>query len=232
MTDYGVPEVAAKIDSSFTLGEQPFIFKFPAPHKSATSISKRLIDIAGAIAGLTILAMIFLPAAIAVRLESPGSVLYKQKRYGLQGRPFTLLKFRSMVKDADRLKALVHNEAEGLIFKNEQDPRITRIGKLLRRSSLDEVPQFWNVLVGEMSLVGTRPPTHDEVIHYTDRHWQRLNVKPGLTGLWQVSGRSEIKDFEEIVNLDLKYQRYWTPKYDLQIILRTFVVLLSKPGAC
>jgi lipopolysaccharide/colanic/teichoic acid biosynthesis glycosyltransferase len=93
------------------------------------------------------------------------------------------------------------------------------------------VPQFWNVLVGDMSLVGTRPPTHDEVIHYTDRHWQRLNVKPGLTGLWQVSGRSEIKDFEEIVNLDLQYQAEWSNQYDLRIILRTFVVLLTKPGA-
>lgn len=231
MTDYGVQGVEAEVDSSLMLGEQPSMFKFLAPHESATSVSKRFIDIIGAIAGLTILSMIFLPIAIAIRVESPGSVLYKQKRYGLQGRSFTLLKFRSMVKDADHLKALVHNEAEGLIFKNEQDPRITRTGKLLRRTSLDEMPQFWNVLVGEMSLVGTRPPTHDEVIHYTDRHWQRLNVKPGLTGLWQVSGRSKIKDFEEIVNLDLQYQAHWTPSYDLQIIFRTFVVLLSKSGA-
>jgi len=232
MTDYGVQEAASRVDSPFIVGELPSVFKFSVPHRSVASASKRLIDIVGAIAGLMILAMIFLPIAIAICIESPGSVLYKQRRYGVQGRPFTLLKFRSMVKDADHLKALVHNEAEGLIFKNEQDPRITRIGRLLRRTSLDEVPQFWNVLVGEMSLVGTRPPTHDEVIHYTDRHWQRLNVKPGLTGLWQVSGRSNIKDFEEIVNLDLQYQANWTPKYDLQIILKTFVVLLTKPGAC
>lgn len=232
MTEYGVREDASKVDSPLALGELPSVFKFSVPHRSVTSLLKRLIDIVGAIAGLTILSMIFLPVAIAIRVESPGKVLYKQRRYGLQGRPFTLLKFRSMVKDADRLKALVHNEAEGLIFKNEQDPRITRTGKLLRRSSLDEVPQFWNVLVGEMSLVGTRPPTHDEVIRYTDRHWQRLSVKPGLTGLWQVSGRSEIKDFEEIINLDLQYQALWTPRYDLQIILRTFAVLLTKSGAC
>ena len=232
MTEYGVREDASKVDSPLALSELPSAFKFSVPHRSVTSLLKRLIDIVGAIAGLTILSMIFLPVAIAIRVESPGKVLYKQRRYGLQGRPFTLLKFRSMVKDVDRLKALVHNEAEGLIFKNEQDPRITRTGKLLRRSSLDEVPQFWNVLVGEMSLVGTRPPTHDEVIRYTDRHWQRLSVKPGLTGLWQVSGRSEIKDFEEIIDLDLQYQALWTPKYDLQIILRTFVVLLTKSGAC
>jgi lipopolysaccharide/colanic/teichoic acid biosynthesis glycosyltransferase len=195
------------------------------------SALKRLVDIAGAIAGLAILSIIFVPVAIAIQIESPGSVLYQQRRYGLRGRPFTLFKFRSMVKDADRLKALVQNEAEGLIFKNEQDPRITRIGKFLRRTSLDEVPQFWNVLVGEMSLVGTRPPTHDEVIHYGDRHWQRLNVKPGLTGLWQVSGRSEIKDFEAIVDLDLQYQADWSFGYDLGIIFRTVVVLLTKSGA-
>lgn len=231
MTDYGVYEAASKVDSPLVSGELLSAFRFSVPHKSVSSASKRFIDIVGAIAGLTILAMLFLPLAIVIRVESPGSVLYKQRRYGLQGRPFTLLKFRSMVKDADRLKTLVHNEAEGLIFKNERDPRITRIGRLLRRTSLDEVPQFWNVLRGEMSLVGTRPPIHDEVIHYTDRHWQRLNVKPGLTGLWQVSGRSAIKDFEEIVNLDLQYQAHWTPQYDLQIIFRTFVVLLSKSGA-
>jgi len=232
MTEYGVQEAASGGNSCLLAGEQPAMFKFSVPHRSVTSALKRFLDIVGAIAGLMILSMLFLPVAIAIRVESSGSVLYKQRRYGLQGRPFTLLKFRSMVNDADRLKTLVHNEAEGLIFKNQQDPRITRTGKLLRRSSLDEVPQFWNVLVGEMSLVGTRPPTHDEVIHYTDRHWQRLNVKPGLTGLWQVSGRSKIKDFEEIVNLDLQYQEHWTPQYDLQIIFRTFVVLLTKPGAC
>jgi len=232
MTDYGVQEAASSGNSCPLAGGQPAVFKFSDPHRSVTSALKRFLDIVGAIAGLIILAVLFLPVAIAIRVESSGSVLYKQRRYGLQGRPFTLLKFRSMVNDADQLKTLVDNEAEGLIFKNEQDPRITRMGKLLRRSSLDEVPQFWNVLMGEMSLVGTRPPTHDEVIHYTDRHWQRLNVKPGLTGLWQVSGRSEIKDFEEIVNLDLQYQAQWTPQYDLQIIFRTFVVLLTKPGAC
>jgi lipopolysaccharide/colanic/teichoic acid biosynthesis glycosyltransferase len=231
MTDYGVQEAAPQVDSPSVLSSLPSIFGTGVPHASTMSWMKRLMDIAGALVGLTFLALIVVPVALAIKLESRGSVLYRQRRYGLQGQAFTLLKFRSMVKDADHLKALVPNEAEGLIFKNEQDPRITRVGKLLRRTSLDEVPQFWNVLVGEMSLVGTRPPTHDEVINYNDRHWQRLNVKPGLTGQWQVSGRSEIKDFEEIVNLDLHYQEHWTPWYDLQIILKTFVVLLTKPGA-
>jgi lipopolysaccharide/colanic/teichoic acid biosynthesis glycosyltransferase len=231
MTDYGVREAAPKVESSSVLSSLPATLGTGISHASTTSLPKRCIDIVGAIVGLTVLTLIFVPIALAIKLESPGAVLYQQRRYGLHGRAFTLFKFRSMVKDADHLKALVPNEAEGLIFKNEQDPRITRLGKFLRRTSLDEMPQFWNVLVGEMSLVGTRPPTHDEVVNYSDRHWQRLNVKPGLTGQWQVSGRSQIKDFEEVVNLDLLYQEQWTFWYDLHIIFKTFVVLLTKPGA-
>ena len=137
-----------------------------------------------------------------------------------------------MVANADTLKAQVTNEAAGLIFKNENDPRLTRVGKFLRRSSLDEFPQFWNVLLGEMSLVGTRPPTADEVRKYEPYHWQRLNVKPGITGEWQVHGRSTIKDFEEIVSLDLRYQRQWHPLYDLVLIAKTFSVVVFKVGAC
>lgn len=136
-----------------------------------------------------------------------------------------------MVQNADVLKAVVPNEAKGLIFKNEQDPRVTRVGRFLRKTSLDEFPQFWNVLIGEMSLVGTRPPTHDEVSCYSEHHWKRLNVKPGLTGEWQVNGRSAIKDFEEIVKLDLRYQNRWTPLYDLEILWRTIAILFAKTGA-
>jgi lipopolysaccharide/colanic/teichoic acid biosynthesis glycosyltransferase len=193
---------------------------------------KRTLDIVGAIVGLLVLAVLFLPLAIVIKLDSNGPVLYRQERFGLQGQPFTLWKFRSMVQDADQLKALVQNEAKGLIFKNEQDPRITRVGRFLRRTSLDELPQFWNVLIGDMSLVGTRPPTRDEVSRYDDRHWLRLNVKPGLTGEWQVNGRSTIKDFEQIVDLDLRYQQRWSLSYDLQIIWRTIVILLNRSGAC
>ncbi|HEY9698508.1 MAG TPA: sugar transferase [Trichocoleus sp.] len=202
------------------------------PHPSASSLFKRTLDIVGAIVGLLVLAVLFLPLAIVIKLDSNGPVLYRQERFGLQGQPFTLWKFRSMVQDADQLKALVQNEAKGLIFKNEQDPRITRVGRFLRRTSLDELPQFWNVLIGDMSLVGTRPPTRDEVSRYDDRHWLRLNVKPGLTGEWQVNGRSTIKDFEQIVDLDLRYQQRWSLSYDLQIIWRTIVILLNRSGAC
>ncbi|WP_339383632.1 sugar transferase [Oculatella sp. LEGE 06141] len=202
-----------------------------SPHPSACSAFKRLLDIVGSLIGLAILAIIFIPIAIAIKLDSPGPIFYKQERYGLQGRPFTLRKFRSMVQNADDLKASVENEAKGLIFKNKQDPRVTRVGNFLRKTSLDELPQFLNVLLGEMSLVGTRPPTHDEVVHYGERHWQRLNVKPGLTGEWQVSGRSAISDFEEIVDLDLRYQSLWNPLYDIKLIMKTVFIVLARAGA-
>lgn len=209
--------------------------QYPEPqavHPSTHSVFKRCLDIVGSIVGLLILAIVFVPVAIAIKLDSPGPILYSQERYGLQGRAFRIWKFRSMVQNADDLKAQVSNEASGLIFKNKQDPRVTKVGRFLRSSSLDELPQFWNVLLGEMSLVGTRPPTADEVAHYNERHWQRLNVKPGLTGEWQVSGRSSIKDFEEIVNLDLCYQKKWHPLYDLAIIAKTIYVIFAKVGAC
>lgn len=178
-----------------------------------------------------ILLILLIPIAIAIKLDSPGPIFYVQKRYGLSGRPFLIYKFRSMVQQADALKSQVKNQAKGLIFKNEDDPRITRVGKFLRRTSLDEFPQFWNVLKGEMSLVGTRPPTVDEVIHYQPHHWQRLAVKPGITGQWQVSGRSTIKDFEEVLKLDLQYQMHWHPFYDLSIIIRTVFAILVKNDA-
>lgn len=203
-----------------------------APHPSAYSIFKRVLDIIGSLVGLLILAIVFVPLAIAIKLDSPGPIFYTQERHGLQGRPFRMRKFRSMVANADQLKAEVINEASGLIFKNQKDPRVTRLGRFLRKSSLDELPQFWNVLVGEMSLVGTRPPTADEVANYNERHWQRLNVKPGLTGEWQVNGRSSIKDFEEVVNLDLRYQSQWHPLYDLVLIAKTIYVIFSRNGAC
>jgi lipopolysaccharide/colanic/teichoic acid biosynthesis glycosyltransferase len=136
-----------------------------------------------------------------------------------------------MVSDAEKLKSLVQNEVNGLIFKNKSDFRVTKVGRFLRSTSLDELPQFWNVLVGEMSLVGTRPPTADEVAHYNQRHWQRLNVKPGLTGEWQVNGRSHIKDFEQVVDLDLQYQKKWYPMYDVLLIVKTFFMIIGRVGA-
>lgn len=206
--------------------------EFPTPHPSTGSIVKRSLDIAGSVVGLLILAVVFVPIALAIKLDSSGPIFYTQQRYGLHGRPFLIRKFRSMVENADALKATVTNEATGPIFKNRQDPRVTRVGRFLRRTSLDELPQFWNVLKGEMSLVGTRPPSFDEVTHYQKHHWQRLNVKPGLTGEWQINGRSMVKDFEAIVALDQRYQSHWSPWYDLVVIAKTLYVILALEGAC
>jgi len=201
------------------------------PHPSVQSKLKRCLDILGSLIGLLILAIAFVPIALAIKIDSPGSIFFAQERYGLQGRPFRMRKFRSMVVDAEKLKSLVDNEASGLLFKNKNDFRVTKVGRFLRSTSLDELPQFWNVLVGEMSLVGTRPPTADEVAYYNQRHWQRLNVKPGMTGEWQVNGRSSVKNFEQVVDLDLRYQENWHPLYDLQLILKTIYVIFAKVGA-
>lgn len=201
------------------------------PHPSVNSRFKRFLDILGSIVGLVILAIVFLPIAIAIKLDSPGPIFFTQERYGLCGNIFRIRKFRSMVSDAEQLKALVENEANGQFFKSKNDFRVTKVGRFLRSTSLDEIPQFWNVFVGEMSMVGTRPPTGDEVMHYSDRHWQRLHVKPGLTGEWQVNGRSQIKDFEQVFQLDLEYQRKWHPLYDLSLILKTIHVIIARVGA-
>ena len=194
---------------------------------------KRLIDIVGAIVGLSILSIIIVPIAIAIKLDSSGSIFYSQIRCGYKGKRFRIWKFRSMVKNAEQLQYQVKNEATGAFFKNGNDPRMTKVGKFLRKTSLDEFPQFWNILKGEMSLVGTRPPTVEEVNQYNSRHHQRLNVKPGLTGIWQVCGRSKVLDFEKVVDLDLEYQQKWSILFDFYIIWRTILVLFSgDSGAC
>jgi lipopolysaccharide/colanic/teichoic acid biosynthesis glycosyltransferase len=201
------------------------------PHPSVQSKLKRCLDILGSLIGLLILAIAFVPIALAIKIDSSGPIFFVQERYGLQGRSFHMRKFRSMVVDAEKLKSLVDNEVNGLLFKNKNDFRVTKVGRFLRSTSLDELPQFWNVLVGEMSLVGTRPPTADEVAYYNQRHWQRLNVKPGMTGEWQVNGRSSVKNFEQVVDLDLRYQENWHPLYDLQLIWKTIYVIFAKVGS-
>jgi len=200
-------------------------------HASTVSIVKRLIDIFGAIIGLMVTAVVCIPVALANKIYNPGPIFYSQIRCGLNGKPFRMWKFRSMIVGADKLKHLVTNEAKGHIFKSIHDPRITRVGKFLRHTSLDEFPQFWNVLIGDMSLVGTRPPTPDEVTQYEPHHWQRLRVKPGITGEWQANGRSSINDFETIVSMDIDYQRKWSVIYDLSLLVKTVWVVLKKSGA-
>lgn len=212
---------------------QDTVKKTPVTHQSVNSPLKRMVDIAGALVGLSILGVLYCPLAIAIKLDSPGPVFFSQTRHGLRGEKFRVWKFRSMVSNAEQLKHQVENEIEGAFFKNKNDPRITRVGAFLRRSSLDEFPQFWNVLKGEMSLVGTRPPTVDEVEQYQVDHWRRLDVKPGITGEWQVNGRSEILDFEDVVRLDLHYQEKWSIWHDFKLILQTVGRVVSKnSGAC
>jgi lipopolysaccharide/colanic/teichoic acid biosynthesis glycosyltransferase len=170
--------------------------------------------------------------SIAIRLDSPGPVFFRQRRVGMNGREFTLLKFRSMYQDAQaRLDALrARNEVSGPVFKMKDDPRVTRVGRFIRRTSIDELPQFWNVLRGEMSVVGPRPPIPSEVQQYERRHLRRLSVKPGITCTWQVSGRSSI-GFDRWMELDLSYIDNWSLWHDVKILARTIPAVLTGRGA-
>ncbi|WP_282022632.1 sugar transferase [Priestia flexa] len=193
-------------------------------NRSTYLFTKRLLDIMGAVFGLVLLSFLFLAVAIAIKIEDPkGPIFFGQVRIGKNEKVFRMYKFRSMVTDAEeRLEALLkHNETTGAMFKMKRDPRITKIGRFIRKTSIDELPQLWNVLKGDMSLVGPRPPLLREVATYSEFHKQRLLVQPGCTGLWQVSGRSKI-GFEEMVKLDLEYIQKRTILFDIKIILKTF----------
>ena len=194
---------------------------------------KRLIDIAGALVGLLITGVAGIFLAPALLLESPGPLIFCQNRVGLNGRIFKFYKFRSMYVDAEERKKelMAQNEVQGLMFKMEHDPRITKVGAFIRKTSIDELPQFWNVLKGDMSLVGTRPPTVDEYEQYTGYQKRRISFRPGITGLWQISGRSDIKDFDEVVKLDLEYIDNWSLLLDLKIICKTILVVFKGSGA-
>lgn len=211
----------------------PFLTMRSASLNASGLLYKRLLDIVGGVVGTLMFLIMYPFVAIAIKRDSPGPVLFKQKRMGQHGRIFELIKFRTMCIDAEARKAelMAGNQMNGAIFKIENDPRITKVGHFLRKSSLDEFPQFINVLKGQMSLVGTRPPTIDEVEKYKPEHLKRIAAKPGITGLWQVSGRNKITDFEKIVELDCKYLDNWRLYSDLQILLRTVLVVLQRKGA-
>jgi anti-anti-sigma factor len=221
-------------------------------HPSVRNPLKRLIDIIGALVGLTILLLIIIPLSILILLDNPGPIFFSQTRCGLLCHPFRIIKFRSMVINAEALKAKITNQvaaqttknkesqatnsSQDKFFKNARDPRVTKVGHFLRKTSLDEFPQFLNVLLGTMSLVGTRPPTFEElnayeleVEYHNERftEWNRLDVRPGITGVWQVSGRSSVKSFAEVVNFDLEYRKNWSIWYDLKLIVRTVTVLFD-----
>lgn len=196
---------------------------------------KRLMDIAGGLVGCIFTGIIYIFIAPIMKVKSPGPVFFSQVRMGKNGKPFKIYKFRSMYMDAEeRKKELMekNNIKDGLMFKMDDDPRIIKgIGHFIRKTSLDEFPQFWNILKGDMSLVGTRPPTMDEYNQYELHHKSRLAAKPGLTGMWQVSGRSDFTDFEEIVKMDSDYIKNWNIGLDIKIILKTVLVVLGQKGS-
>lgn len=196
-------------------------------------IAKRTLDIVGGIVGLLLTGIFLIVVGPAIVIESPGPIFFAQTRVGKNGRRFKIYKFRSMYTDAEERKKelMEQNKMSGLMFKMDNDPRITKVGKFIRKTSIDEFPQFWNVLKGDMSLVGTRPPTEDEFKQYKARYKKRLSMKPGITGLWQVSGRSSITDFEDVVKLDVQYIENWSFGLDLKILLQTVLVVLKHDGA-
>ena len=215
------------------------IGKFAVVSVSRNSLSlsqqflKRLMDIVGGLVGTVVFTIAFVIFGILIKIDSEGPVIFVQKRVGMNGRIFDFYKFRSMYKDAEARKKelMAQNEVTGLMFKMEDDPRITRIGKFIRKTSIDELPQFINVLRGDMSLVGTRPPTVDEYEHYEPWHKSRLSMKPGITGLWQISGRSDIKDFDEVVKLDMEYIDNWSLGEDIKILVKTVGVVFTGKGS-
>lgn len=196
-------------------------------------ILKRLIDIVGATVGLLITIVLSIIIIPLIFIESPGSIFFSQVRVGRNGRRFKIYKFRSMYRDAEgRKKELMEqNEMDGFMFKISNDPRITKIGRVLRKTSLDELPQFYNIIKGDMSLVGTRPPTEDEFLQYEGNHKRRLSLRPGLTGLWQTSGRSDVAKFEDVVKLDLDYIDNWSLLLDIKLLIKTVVVVVFRIGA-
>ncbi|MDX9857963.1 MAG: sugar transferase [candidate division Zixibacteria bacterium] len=201
------------------------------PESRVALLAKSVIDKLGAVVGIIVSAPIMLTCAALIKWESPGPILFKQVRAGLNGRPFQLYKFRTMCEDAERIKHRLQerNEMSGPVFKIRRDPRITRVGAILRKYSLDELPQFFNVLMGDMSLVGPRPPLPREVVGFDGWQRRKLSVKPGLTCLWQVNGRNEI-DFEEWMKLDLRYIDTWSLSNDLRILVKTIPAVLKGSG--
>ncbi|MFF0789687.1 sugar transferase [Streptomyces spiralis] len=228
----GVIEVARRRIRLTSAAGLTLLHISPPTRRGLPTLLKGVTDRMGALVLLVVLAPLFALLALAVRMSSPGPVIYRQTRVGQHNRPFPLWKFRTMVVDADRMKGdlAAANENDGHMFKLRRDPRVTPVGRFLRRYSLDELPQLLNVLLGHMSLVGPRPPLPEEVARYDQVEMRRLSVKPGLTGLWQVSGRSDLT-WHETVSLDLRYVDNWSWSWDMAVMARTVRAVLDGRGA-
>lgn len=215
--------------NSVELNQNEYIFpKRLIKKKKVYQILKRVVDIFGATTGLVILLPVFILISLVIKIENPrGSVFFVQTRVGKNGTHFKMYKYRSMILNAEELieDLMINNEASGAMFKIKNDPRITKIGRFIRKTSLDELPQLWNVFIGDMSLVGPRPPLPREVTEYSTLHKQRLLVIPGCTGLWQISGRSNL-GFEDMVRLDIEYIKQSSILYDFKIIIKTIFLLV------
>jgi lipopolysaccharide/colanic/teichoic acid biosynthesis glycosyltransferase len=225
-------ELAGRAYSGQALSEYPVV-SFSSAWDSRVNVAfKRLVDLVGSAAAILLLSPLFLVLAVAVKLSSSGPVFYRWRVVGKGGRPFIGYKFRSMVPDADRLKSELEalNEMDGPVFKLSNDPRVTSLGAWMRRHSLDELPQLYSVLRGDMSLVGPRPPLVTEYVRFNDFQKQKLAVKPGITCLWQINGRNQVKDFNDWVRLDLEYIRQWSPKLDLWILFKTIGEVFAGSG--
>jgi exopolysaccharide biosynthesis polyprenyl glycosylphosphotransferase len=230
MVSPNVVDVATPRITLRSVGAMPFLHLEKPQYEGATRWGKVVFDRTFATLALLLLSPVLLAAALAVKLTSSGPVLYRSERIGVGGVPFEMLKFRSMVNDADEVKAQLESDSDGVLFKMKNDPRVTKVGALLRRYSIDELPQLLNVLRGDMSIVGPRPPLRSEVEQYGEGVHRRLLVKQGITGLWQVSGRSDLS-WEDAVRLDLDYVENWSLVRDIQIIWRTVKAVLLSDGA-
>lgn len=230
-----IPEMFDRMATVFDFRndlELPCLQIVKTPLRGVNVVLKRIADVLGSLILLVTLSPLFIYLSIRIKLDSKGDIFFKQMRIGKNGRPFHMIKFRSMRHDAEEVKVQLSeaNEASGPVFKMRNDPRVTKIGFILRRYSLDELPQLWNVLKGEMSLIGPRPPLPTEVAQYTDYHWRRMDVLPGMTGLWQVSGRSDLK-FEDWIDLDIYYIERWSFALEMRIVLKTIPAVIKGSGA-
>ncbi|MEK0313649.1 sugar transferase [Cohnella sp. 56] len=230
-----IPEMFDRMSTVFTFrtdAGKPYMQIVKTPLRGINVLLKRFFDLSISFCLLLLLSPLFLALGLWIKLDSKGAVFFKQTRVGKNGVPFQMIKFRSMRADAEAMKEALAkiNEAEGPAFKLRQDPRVTRSGRFLRKYSLDELPQLWNVFAGRMSLIGPRPPLPDEVAQYTNYHWRRMDVLPGMTGLWQVSGRSDL-NFDDWIDLDIHYIERWSLSLEMKILLKTIPVVVKGTGA-